>query len=161
MDWTLKDSMVDGLFICATLTGCRGGLTSFVQTRAETPDTRAKAVKSDPGSSWEERSGGMGADVGDENVEYCRLDSPLHIPLVIRSGRCTYVIVRGTDELLCGGYKWVSRFEAPCICTRWNGEYFDTVSQYVIIYWNLLNFVLKSVAIMQTNLCSADFEMLF
>jgi len=27
--------------------------------------------------------------------------------------RCTYVVfVRKTDEVLCGGYKWVSRFEA-------------------------------------------------
>ena len=34
--------------------------------------------------------------------------------------RRTYmVVVRWTDELLCGGYNWVSRFEAPCICTQW------------------------------------------
>jgi len=26
------------------------------------------------------------------------------------------------DALLCGGYKWVSQFEAPCLCTRWPGE---------------------------------------
>jgi len=24
--------------------------------------------------------------------------------------------------MLCGGCKWVSRFEAPCVCTRWTGE---------------------------------------
>ena len=44
---------------------------------------------------------------------------PLRIPLVICPLRRTYVVVvRWTDELLCGGYKWVSRFEAPCICTH-------------------------------------------
>jgi len=32
--------------------------------------------------------------------------------------------LRRTDvvELLYCGYKWVSRFEAPCSCTRWTGE---------------------------------------
>ena len=55
--WTLEDDMVDGLFFCATLTGRRGGHTIFAQTGAETPDARAEAVKPDPGSSWEGRSG--------------------------------------------------------------------------------------------------------
>jgi len=49
----VKDSMVDGLFFCATITGRRGGHTSFVQAGAETPDIgEAEAVKSDPGSSY-------------------------------------------------------------------------------------------------------------
>ena len=48
MDWTLKNNMVDGLFFCATLTDRKGGHTPFVQTGAETPDTGAEAVKSDP-----------------------------------------------------------------------------------------------------------------
>ena len=48
---------------------------------------------------------------------------PPRIPLEIRPMRRTsVVVVRKTDALLCGGYKWVSRFEAPCICTRWAGE---------------------------------------
>jgi len=34
----------------------------------------------------------------------------------------TSMVVRWTDEMLYGGYKWVSRFEAPCVCTRWTGE---------------------------------------
>jgi len=57
MDWTLEDNMVDGLFFCATLTGRRGSHTPFVQTGAETTDTGAEVVKTDPGSSWEGRSG--------------------------------------------------------------------------------------------------------
>jgi len=57
MDWTLEDNMINGLFFCATLTGHRGGNTPFVQAGAETPDTGAEAVKPDPGSSWEVRSG--------------------------------------------------------------------------------------------------------
>jgi len=40
--------MVDGLF-CATLKGRRGDHTPFVQERAETSDTGAKAVEPDPG----------------------------------------------------------------------------------------------------------------
>ena len=32
---------------------------------------------------------------------------------------CTYVVVvRKTDELLCSGYKWVSRCELPSSCTH-------------------------------------------
>jgi len=53
VDWTLEDNMVDGLFFCATLTGCSGGRTPFVQAGVETPDTGAEAVEQDPGSSWE------------------------------------------------------------------------------------------------------------
>ena len=44
--------MVDGLFFCATLTGRRGGHTSFVQAGTETSDTGAEAVELNPGSSW-------------------------------------------------------------------------------------------------------------
>jgi len=54
--------MVDGLFLCATLTGRRGGHTPFVQAGAETSDT--DAVKPDPGSSWESHSEEVGASVG-------------------------------------------------------------------------------------------------
>jgi len=49
---------VDGLFFCATLTGCRGGHTPFVETGAETSDTGVEAVELDPGSSWEVIAGG-------------------------------------------------------------------------------------------------------
>jgi len=56
MDWTLEDDMVDGLFFCATLTGRRGGHTSFVQAGVETSNTGAQAVKPDSGSSWEGHS---------------------------------------------------------------------------------------------------------
>jgi len=36
--------------------------------------------------------------------------------------RTYVVVVRWTDKLLCGWYKWVSRFEAPCIPTWWTGK---------------------------------------
>ena len=52
MDWTVEDDMVDGLFFCATVTGRRGGHTSFAQAGAETSNTGAEAVKPDPSSSW-------------------------------------------------------------------------------------------------------------
>jgi len=67
---------------------------------------------------------GVGAGVGDENAEPCGVDRPLHSPLMIPPLRRTYVVVvvREADELLCGEYKGVSRFEAPCNSTRWTGE---------------------------------------
>jgi len=92
------------------------------QAEALTPDTSAEAVKPDPGSSWEDHSGRVGAGVWNKIAESCGVVHPLRIPLVIRPLRRTYAVVRKTDELLCGGYKWVSRFETPRICTRWTGE---------------------------------------
>ena len=62
----------------------------------------------------------MGAGVGDKNAESRRVVRPLRIPLMIHPLRCMYVVVvRKTHELLCGGYKWVSQFEALCSWTRW------------------------------------------
>jgi len=55
--WTLEDSMVEGFF-CATLTGCRGGHTLFVQKGAEASDTDVEPVKPDSHCSWEGHSGG-------------------------------------------------------------------------------------------------------
>ena len=75
--------MVDDLFFCATLTGCRGGRTPFVQAGAGKSDTGAEAVKPDPGSSWEGHSGGMGAGVRNETAESCGVVRPLRILLMI------------------------------------------------------------------------------
>ena len=93
--------------------------------RFEAPsDTGAEAVKPDPLCSWEGHSERVGVGVGDENAESCGVVRPLGIPLVIRPMRRTYAfVVRPTDELLCGGYKWVFRFEASCICILWAGEH--------------------------------------
>ena len=92
MDWTLEDDMVDHLFFYATLTDRRGGHIPFVQAGAETSNTAAEAVKPDPGSSWEGRSGGVFAGAGDENSA-CGTVRPLRIPLVIRPLRRTYAVV--------------------------------------------------------------------
>ena len=99
--------MVDGLFLCATSTGCREGLTPFVG--AETPDTGVEAVKPDPSFSMEGHSKGVGASVGDENAESCGVVRKLCISMVICPVRRTYVVVvTCTDKLLYGGFKWVS-----------------------------------------------------
>jgi len=50
--------VIDGLFFCAKLTGCRGDHTPFVQARRDKSDTSEEAVKPDQGSSWEGHSGG-------------------------------------------------------------------------------------------------------
>jgi len=94
IDWTLEDNMVDGLFFRATLTGRRGGHTPFVQAGAETSDTGAETVKPDLGCSWHDHSWRVGAAVGDENTESCRVvQQQLRIPSVIGPERCTYVVV--------------------------------------------------------------------
>jgi len=65
MDWTWEDNVIDCLFLYATLTGCRGGHTPFVQAGVEMSDTCAEAVMPDSGSSWEGHSEGVCAGVGD------------------------------------------------------------------------------------------------
>jgi len=112
MDWTVENDMVDGLFFCATFTGRRGGHIPFVQAGAQKSDTGAEAVEPDPGSSWEGHSGGVYTGVCNWSAEFCGVVPPLRIPLMIRPLRRTYVIVvREVDELLCCGYKWVSRLK--------------------------------------------------
>jgi len=72
---------------------------------------------------WQGHSKMMGADIGDESAESRSAFQPLRIPLVIHPEHGTSVVVvfRWTDEL-CGGYKWVSRFEMLRISNRWTGE---------------------------------------
>ena len=111
MDWTLEDSMVHSLFFCATLTACRGGHAPFVQAGAESPDTCVEAVKPDPCCAWQVQSRRVGAGVGDGNVKPCRVVRPLRILLAICPVYMYVVVV-----------KWMSRSEAPCVCTRWTGE---------------------------------------
>jgi len=45
MDWTFEDNMVNGLFFCATLTGCRGGHTPSVQVGVETTGTGVRQLR--------------------------------------------------------------------------------------------------------------------
>jgi len=85
---TLKDNRFDDLFLCATLTGCRGGNTPFVQEGAE-------VAKPDPRCSWEDQSGRVGAGVRDKSMESRKVVQPLHLPLMICpcAVLCTYVVV--------------------------------------------------------------------
>ena len=99
MDWTLEDNMVDGLIFCATLTGRRGGHAPFVQAGEETSDTRAEAVKPDPGSFSKGHSGGMGAGVVDENEESFGVVRPLRVTLVMDSICDAFQLM--TQLLLC------------------------------------------------------------
>ena len=100
-----------------------GPHTPFAQAGAETSDTGEKAVKLDPCFSWKDHSKKVSADVGDESTESRSVVQALLIPSVIHPERFTSAVaIRWTDELLCGGYKWVSRFETPCIPTRWAGK---------------------------------------
>jgi len=105
MDWTLYDNMVDGWFFCATFTGRRGKHTPFVPAEAETSDTGAEVVEPDPGCSWEGHSGRVGSGVWNENPGSYGVICQLRVALMIRPLRRTYVVVRKTDELLCGSDK--------------------------------------------------------
>ena len=107
---------------CPIPTGRRDDHTQFAQAGTETSETGTEAVKPDLRCSWKSLFRRVGAGVGDENAESWSVVHPLRIPLVIRPvcrARTSIVVIGWTDELLCGGYKWVSRLETPCICTRW------------------------------------------
>jgi len=81
-------------------------------------------VYAGPALFWKARCRRIGAGVGDESAESCRVVQPFRIPLVIRPVHSTYaILVRWNDEFLCGRWEWVSRFEMPCISTRWTGEH--------------------------------------
>jgi len=69
------------------------GYNPFVQARVKTSDTSVEAVKPDPGCSWEEHCGSVGAGVGDEKAESCKVVRPLCTPLVIHPIRRMYVVV--------------------------------------------------------------------
>ena len=91
----------------------RGGHTPFVKAGAETSDTGVEAVKPDPGSSWEGHCKGVCTSIW-KSAESCGVVRLLRVPLKIHPLRHMYVvIVREADELLCGGYKWMSRFWLP------------------------------------------------
>jgi len=100
MDLTLEDNMVGGLFFCATLTGCRGDHTQFVQAGAEMSDTGMEAVKPDPGCSWQGHSRRVGAGVGDESAESGSVLQPPRILSVIRPKRRTSVVIRCKGGIL-------------------------------------------------------------
>jgi len=71
--------MVDSLFFCATLTGRRRGHNPFVQAEVETSDTGDEVVKPDPRCSWKSHSRTVGASVGNDSEESCRVVQPLRI----------------------------------------------------------------------------------
>jgi len=105
MDWTMKDNMVNGLFFCAA--------TPYL----------CKQERECPTPVWRRLSRTQAVLEGSYRGVSAGVQGPLYIPLVSRPVRRTSaVVVRWTDELLCGGYKWVSTFEIPCIPARWTGE---------------------------------------
>jgi len=70
-----------------------------------------------PDSSWEGHSKGVCTGVWNWSAESCGVARPLRIPLMICPLHRTYVVVViKTDELLCGGCKWVARFKE---CPHW------------------------------------------
>ena len=64
MDWTAKDIMFRGLFLCATHTSRRGGHAPFVQAGAGTSDTGAEVVKAGPRCAWQVHARRVGDDFG-------------------------------------------------------------------------------------------------
>jgi len=83
-------------------------------------DIDAEVVKRDLHckSSWQGNCRRVGADVGGGSMESRSVFQTLRIPSVIGQERRTSVaVIRRTDKLLCGGFKWVSRFDMRCIPT--------------------------------------------
>jgi len=77
-------------------------------------------------TSWKGHSGGV-------PVSEMKVRSLVGLPTLHSVGdmrSAPHVVVRLTDQLSCGGYKWVSRLEAPCICTRCtNDRWMEQVSR--------------------------------
>jgi len=61
-----EDNMVNGLIFYVTLTNRINGHTPFMQTGAETSDTRTETVEPDPRCPWK----GYSSWVGDESVGF-------------------------------------------------------------------------------------------
>ena len=81
-----------------------------------------RRLKPEPRCSWKGHSRRVCVGVRDESAESCRVVSPLRLPPVIRALRLMYVSVVRWNDKLYGGYKWMSRFETPCIPTWWSAE---------------------------------------
>ena len=107
MDWTLKDNMVDGLFFCTTLTGCRWGHIPFVQIGAKTSDTSAEAIEPDPCCSWKGHTRRVGVSVRNKSTESCRVVQSYRIPSVISPEHHMYIVCcyQMNCKLLCSGCK--------------------------------------------------------
>jgi len=115
--------MVNGLFYCATLRIHRTGHTHLCKQERKCPTlVRRRLNKIHTVLGRAILAVGANVELKVRSTEHRSVIQPLLIPLVIHSVRRTYVAVRLTDELLCSKYKWVSRFQALCICTRWTGE---------------------------------------
>jgi len=85
--------MVDGLFFCATLTGRRGAIPHLYKQDWKRPTPVRKRLSRTQPLLGRVIPGWVGAGVGDESAESCGVVRPLHIPLVIRPLRRTYVVV--------------------------------------------------------------------
>ena len=121
MDSTLKDNMVDGLFLCATLTDSRGGHTPFVQTWAQTSDTGAETVKPDPGFSLECHSGGLVPGMKMRSLVVVSLVGlSAHPPFHWWSAQCAARMLLSDELMSCcaTSLKGVSIWSAV-ICSRW------------------------------------------
>ena len=66
IDWALQDNMMDGLFFCASLTGCRKGHTICV-SRSGKVRHRWGGIKPEPRCSWQGHSRRVGADESTES----------------------------------------------------------------------------------------------
>ena len=114
MDWTLEDTWSTACLSAPHSQVAEEAIPHLCRQERKRPTPVRKRLSRTQSVLGRVIPGGGGVGAGDENAESCGVIRPL---------RCTYVVVfRKTDELLCGGYKWVSRFEAPCICTRWTGK---------------------------------------
>ena len=106
MDWTLEDNMVDGFSFAPHSQVAEEAIPYLYMQEQKHPISVRRRLSGPTlflGGSFRVLSG-----VGDENVWVLWVVRPLRIPMVIRPlRRASVVVARQTDELLCGGYKWL------------------------------------------------------
>ena len=89
IDWTLEDNMVDGLFICATLTGRRGDIPHLYKQERKRPTPVQRRLSRTQAVLGRVITRGW-VPVSEIKVwGLAGIVRPLHIPLVIRPMRCT------------------------------------------------------------------------
>jgi len=120
MDWTVKDRR---LMVCSyephsqAAEGAMPHLCEKEWKRLTSKRRWLSRIRAVLSGSFQE--GGCRRRNWKDGVSQCS-PTTLHIQLVICPERCTsFVFFRWTDELLCGEYKWVSRFEMGCLTTHW------------------------------------------
>jgi len=123
-DWSLKDNMVNGLLLCARPTpqAEEGAIPHLYKQERKRPTPVRRRLSRSHAVTGRAIPGGSVPSVGDDSMESRSALQQLRIPSVTCPERRISVVVRRTDELCGGGYKWVGRFEVSTEWSRCSGS---------------------------------------